>query len=428
MSNVFLWFLLVPLLILSSANGVSAAVVGYHMKTDVLTVGQRVISVSVEYDRPLKGVRLARDTLKVTVDAAGDGVAVEVPIIETFVSASADGDKPSDGKYAVIRFDPWTDPADTRRFDDAAFLTIPRDLNYNVTQKKPLMYADGSFEDVSGAPILKKGQYDNIISGFAAKSFESDGGALNYRLYTPEKRKGEKYPLVLALHGAGEAGDSNTSHITANIVAAAWAMPEVQMKHPSYVLAPQVPKSIYENGRFWAHRANESRTIALIKYLIANEPIDPARVYVSGLSMGGYGTWNMIADNPDIFAAAMPVCGFFGFEKGHFGPNRSDDAGNPKPTLPAPLVYGADELKELLGPAKDLPIRIFHAADDNLVDVENSRRAFEVLKSLGADVAYTEYPAEFSGIVSSGNPHYSWEVAYTDMDNIDWLFLNVKKK
>jgi predicted peptidase len=397
------------------------------MKTDVLTVGQRVILVSVEYGKPLKGARLARDTFKVTVDAAGDGVAVEIPITETFVSASVDGGMLSEGKYAIIRFDPWTDPADTRRFNEEAFLSELRDLNYNVTQKKPLMYADGSFENASGAAIPKKGQYDNIISAFAAKSFEIDGGALNYRLYTPEKRKGEKYPLVLVLHGAGEAGDCNTSHIIANIAVAAWAMPEVQMKHPAYVLAPQAPKSIYVNGRFWADRANESRTIALIEYLLANKPIDPARVYVSGLSMGGYGTWNMIADNPDIFAAAMPVCGFFGFEKGHFGPNRPD-GGNPKPILPAPLVYDADELKELLAPAKDLPIRIFHSADDDLVDVKNSRTAFEVLASLGADVAYTEYPAEFSGIVSSGNPHYIGEVVYTDMNNIDWLFSNVKKQ
>lgn len=427
MYKVFLLSMLVSLLVLSSANGASAAAVGYHMKTDVLAVGQRVISVSVEYGNPLNGARLAGDTFSVTVDAAGDGVAVEVPIIETFVSASVDGGTPSDGKYAIIRFDPWVDPADTRRFNEGAFLTELRDLNYNVTQKKPLMYADGSFENASGVSIPKKGQYDNIISDFAAKSFESDGAALNYRLYTPEKRKGEKYPLVLALHGAGEAGDSNTAHITANIVAAAWAMPEVQMKHPAYVLAPQVPKSIYENGRFWADRANESRTVALIEYLLANEPIDPARVYVSGLSMGGYGAWNMIADHPDIFAAAMPICGFFGFEKGHFGPNRPND-GNPEPVLPAPSVYSADELKELLEPAKDLPIRIFHAADDNMVNAENSRTAFEALKALGADVAYTEYPAEFSGIVSSGNPHNSWEAVYTDMDNIDWLFSNVKKR
>jgi predicted peptidase len=338
-----------------------------------------------------------------------------------------DGGVPADGKYAIIRFDPLTDPADTRRFNDGAFLTELRDLNYNVTQKKPLLYADGSFEGASGAAIPKKGQYDNVISDFAAKSFESDGGVLNYRLYTPEKRAGGKYPLVLALHGAGEAGDSNTAHITANIVAAAWAMPDVQMKHPAYVLAPQVPKSIYENGRFWADRVNEARTIALIKYLLANEPIDPARVYVSGLSMGGYGTWSMIADNPDIFAAAIPICGFFGFEKGHFGPNRPDDAGNPKPVLPAPSVYSVDELKELLAPAKDIPIRIFHAADDNMVDVKNSQTAFEALKAIGADVAYTEYPAEFAGIVSSGNPHNSWEPVYTDMNNIDWLFSNVKK-
>jgi predicted peptidase len=418
---------MVSLLILSSANGTSAAVVGYHMKTDMLTVGQRVISVSVEYDKPLNGARLARDTFSVTVDAAGDGVAVEVPIIETFVSASVNGNTPSDGKYVIVRFDPWTDPADTRRFNDKAFLTELRDLNYNVTQKKPLMYADGSFENASSASIPKKGHYDNIVSDFAAKSFESDGGVLNYRLYAPEKHKGDKYPLVLVLHGAGEAGDSNTAHITAGIIAAAWAMPEVQMKHPAYVLAPQIPQSIYVNGRFWADRTNEARTIALIKYLLANEPIDPARIYVSGLSMGGYGTWNMIADNPAIFAAAMPICGFFGFEKGHFGPNRPDE-GNPKVVLPAPAVYSTDELKELLAPAKDIPIRIFHASDDDTVNAENSRAAFEALKALGADVAYTEYPAEFSGIVSSGNPHFSWEVVYTDIDNIDWLFSNVKKQ
>jgi predicted peptidase len=122
----------------------------------------------------------------------------------------------------------------------------------------------------------------------------------------------------------------------------------------------------------------------------------------------------------------MPICGFFGFEKGYFGPGRKM-SGMPEIRLPAPAAYAAEELKDILAPVKELPIRFFHAADDNLVDVQNSRNAAEALKALGSEAEYLEYPAGYAGIVSAGNPHNSWESVYNNINNIDWLFSQRRK-
>jgi predicted peptidase len=405
-----------------------AGVSGYYLTTGVKPVGQRALSISVEYDKSLMETSLERGTYAVSVNANGDGTYVPVPITEIYVSAEADGTSPSRGRFVIVNFDAYDDASDTRYFNDALFLTFKRDVDYKVLQTKPFYFTDGTLQPASDEAIPKKGQKNLIVDDFAQSEFDGgEDGKLKYRLFSPTLKDGEKYPLVLFCHGAGEAGDNNEMHITASIGATVWAKPEVQAKHPSFVLAPQIPQSVYKNSLFWVDGKNERNTMALIKELIATKPIDPDRIYVQGLSMGGYGTWNFIADNPDFFAAAMPICGFFGFDKGFFGPGRNE-SGMPEVKRPAPAAYSAEELKTILAPVKDLPIRFFHAADDNLVVVENSRNAAAALRELGSKAEYLEFPAGYAGIVSAGNPHNSWEAVYDNMDNADWLFSHTKNK
>lgn len=216
---------------------------------------------------------------------------------------------------------------------------------------------------------------------------------LLYRLLSPKQREpGKKYPLVLFLHGAGERGDDNQAQL--KHVVGIFVTPENREKYPCFVLAPQCPA-----GRKWAevdwsaptHRQPENPsapmalTLKLIDQLVAEEPIDPARCYVMGLSMGGYGTWDVLARQPERFAAAVPMCG------------------------------GGDETTaERIA---HIPIWNFHGDKDPAVRVERSRRMVEALRAAGSKVKYTEY---------AGCGHDCWTPACKEPELLPWLFSQKK--
>ena len=140
---------------------------------------------------------------------------------------------------------------------------------------------------------------------------------LRYRWLAPPKvEKGTKYPLLLCLHGAGERGDDNGKQV--GHFKPLFGTAETRKAYPCYVVLPQVP-----NGELWATygwstkrdtmEERPSRSLALTKALVdelvKTEAIDQDRIYITGLSMGGYGTWEMIQRYPKYFAAAAPVCG-----------------------------------------------------------------------------------------------------------------------
>ena len=201
-----------------------------------------------------------------------------------------------------------------------------------------------------------------------------------YQLYVPEltvdsqgNYVGESLPLVVFLHGSGERGSDNQLQMER----ALWfAEPRVQDKHPSFILAPQCPLE-----RWWSPDLQIKQVRAIIDGLIEKYPIDIERIYVTGLSMGGFGTWEMLYSNPGMFAAAAPV-------RGGYDPARA-----------SALVT--------------VPTWVFHGDADEAVLVENSRTMVEALRALGAPVKYTEYP---------GVGHDSWTAAYHDDEFIEWLF------
>jgi predicted esterase len=199
---------------------------------------------------------------------------------------------------------------------------------------------------------------------------------LPYRLFHPPKYDpGTKYPLVLFWHGAGEVGVDNLGQLKDNGEFSFLTVSN-QAKFPCFYLLPQVGDSFSEFQILdWATN--------LLSYLEEQFSIDPDRFYVTGLSMGGFSTWAMIARYPDRVAAAIPMSGG--------------------------IVYNnfTDYLQSLR-----VPIWNFHAADDGSVPVSYSDQSVSALRGLGACINYTRYQTGGHGI---------WSVAYSTPGLVDWL-------
>lgn len=228
-----------------------------------------------------------------------------------------------------------------------------------------------------------------------AKTFKSpDGGTLPYRFLTPSKvEPGEKYPLVIFLHGAGERGTDNTKPMIHGV--AEFTKPEIRGKFPCYMIVPQCPEGARWVEVDWSADSHKQpvepskplrATLELIDVTLKEFPIDPKRVVITGLSMGGYGTFDAVARRPELFAAAAPVCG------------------------------GADEATA--AQLAKVPMWVFHGGKDTVVKPARSRNAVEAIKKAGGNVKYTEYP-------SVG--HDSWNPAYRDPALLEWL-LTAKQK
>ncbi len=233
------------------------------------------------------------------------------------------------------------------------------------------------------APSAAGGQ---DVDGFAARSFKSTNGVtMLYRLFIPSAEARKKaLPLVVYLHGAGGIGDDNLKQISGGNATGThvWTTPDAQRRHPTYVLAPQLPQ-----GAPWGAPGSDALSshaealVQLIAALTREFLVDPDRVYLTGQSLGGQGTWDIISKRPDLFAAAVPLCG----------------DGNPS----------------RVAAARRLPIWVFHGAQDPLVPVTGSRDLVAALRAVGSPVKYTEYPDV---------GHDVWTRAYLDPALADWLF------
>lgn len=213
------------------------------------------------------------------------------------------------------------------------------------------------------------------VDGFVARSFKM----MPYRLFVPTSYdKNQKYPLVLWLHGAGSVGNDNFKQISGASLRGThtWTTRQNQAKYPAFVLAPQTRRS-------WI--ADASTVVELLEAVKTEFSIDPQRVYIAGQSMGGYGTWNLIALRPDLFAAAIPLCG------------GGDTSGA------ATLVK--------------IPIWAFHGDADANVPVTESREMIAAIKQAGGSPRYTEY---------KGVGHEVWLKTFQERGLVDWLFAQRK--
>ena len=207
---------------------------------------------------------------------------------------------------------------------------------------------------------------------------------LYYRELLPENyNPHKKYPLVLFLHGAGERGSDNKAQLTHG--SKMFTNPVHREKYPAIVLFPQCSKNAwwdYEK-RSEERDAKLQAVKELLDSYLVKETVDTKRVYIMGLSMGGFGTFDLVCRFPDIFAAAIPICGG---------------------------ILPVERLKATAGKVK---FRIYHGDNDDTVPVENSRKAYRALKEYGADVEYFEF---------AGVNHNSWNPAFNQPDFLKWLF------
>jgi predicted peptidase len=242
---------------------------------------------------------------------------------------------------------------------------------------------------------------DPTLKPYQRGEFVSGGKTLPYRvLYPDHYDRTKKYPLILFLHGAGERGDDNEKQLVHG--ARLFLKDENRKSFPAIVVIPQCPED-----SFWAtvkvdrsvqplkfdfdyNAAPQWPLVAaneLVKKIASEEAVDKSRIYITGLSMGGMGTFESVYRYPELYAAALPICG------------------------------GAD------ANAYDKRVNktafwIFHGADDAVVNVNLSREMQAKLKSLKAENRYSEYP---------GVNHNSWDNAFADPAFLSWTFAHKRR-
>ena len=217
--------------------------------------------------------------------------------------------------------------------------------------------------------------------------------ALSYYLYQPEPAallKGVRLPLVVVLHHAGAEQRLADVLICNPESIGRWLEPEVRRAHPCYVVAPWSGGRHWEEGKWntitpaaGTPGENARLVLALVEQMVRDLPIDAGRIYLVGQSMGAFGVWDLLERRPDLFAAAIPVCG------------------------------GGDPAQ--VGRIKDMPIWAFHGDVDTVIPVERTRAMAAALEATGSRVfRYWEYPGADHDPCS--------ERAWTEPRLADWLF------
>ena len=206
-----------------------------------------------------------------------------------------------------------------------------------------------------------------------------------YRLFRPDVSR--KVPLVVYLHGSGGQGDDNEKQLMLGNTfgTRVWLLPANQKKFPCYVLVPQTDRGWvrYDEAAKVIPGLGEGARLVLevVDKLRSELPIDERRIYVTGQSMGGGGVWNLIANRPGFFAAAVACCG-----------SRTLDDGTA---------------------SVETPLWNFHGDADKTVPVEISRERIAARRKAGGRPLSTEY---------AGVGHNAWEWSFTEPDLVKWVF------
>lgn len=229
---------------------------------------------------------------------------------------------------------------------------------------------------------------------FQAHRYVSNSTVIPFRLYRSQKANSQySVPLVVFLHGAGERGDDNYRQLKHCVKY--FLDDTITGRYPFLLLVPQCPEGKRWVNTDWnlpSHQMESEPTaelqavMAVVDSLIGCGAVDPTRVYISGISMGGFGVWDALQRWPDRFAAAIAICG----------------GGDPSNT---------DRMK-------DLPIYIFHGLKDSVVLPSRSIEMYEALKATGShDYLLITYPNLY---------HQCWDQAFSTPGLFHWLFGNQK--
>lgn len=226
-----------------------------------------------------------------------------------------------------------------------------------------------------------------------------EGDSRAFRIYIPPGYTAARpWPLILSLHGAGERGHDNERQLAVGLAPALRARPE---RWPTLVVFPQAPEDTLWMG------GSAAAALAALEATRAEFNIDPERITLTGLSMGGHGAWYLAYRQPELFAAVVPVCGWVS----RIGLSR-DAAESPVPDADA-AAHGGDIFAALAARLCGVPVWSFHGTEDTAVPVEETRRAARALEAAGGGLArYTELP---------GVGHAAWEPAYGSAELAAWL-------
>ncbi len=231
-------------------------------------------------------------------------------------------------------------------------------------------------------------------AGFVVRTTTVDGATYRYQVFVPRRAEGGgRPPVILYLHGAGERGADGDLQTMVGLGPVVKGRAE---SFPAVVVLPQAPRDSVWSGAP-ARAAMQALDAALHEFRG-----DSARVYLTGLSMGGYGTWQLALEHPGRFAALVPICGGI----------RSPRAVASIRVAGVP-ADAADPYAYVAGRLVATPVWLFHGDADPAVPVGESRSMAEALRRAGGDVRYTEY---------AGVGHNSWESAYNEPELWRWLF------
>jgi predicted peptidase len=239
-------------------------------------------------------------------------------------------------------------------------------------------------------------EWEKQYSSFQFKVSRKNGNILPFRFYQPILDQDKKYPLVVLMHGAGERGFDNRLQFLRLKSIPFWE------KYPCFIIAPQCPPESTDGSKIdltWvdtpfgapSHLMKNTPTwplqltMDLLDSIIARNPVDTDRIYVTGLSMGGFATLELLQRRPDKFAAAIPI------------------SGGGDTTLANRLI--------------NIPLWVFHGSEDKVVLTQRSRDMVKCITNAGGNPKYTEYP---------GIGHDAWSKTYNNQEVWDWLFLQRK--
>jgi predicted peptidase len=230
-------------------------------------------------------------------------------------------------------------------------------------------------------------------TGFLNRKVTVEGTDYRFVVYLPPDWTAErKWPVMLFLHGAGERGDDG---LIQSEVGLGGAIRRHVDRYPAVVVMPQCRRNIW-----WTEPSMMAQALAALDQSVKEFSGDTDRLYLTGLSMGGYGTWGIGAKYPGKFAALAPVCGGIRLPAKVAQQQQQSDNGSTDPYAEAAKKVGGT------------PVWVFHGGADPTVPVTESRKMVEAIKSASGNVRYTEY---------EGVGHNSWDKAYNEPEFPTWV-------
>lgn len=300
---------------------------------------------------------------------AAPTVSKPAPIVRDWKSATG-----REMKAELLEFD--TKEIRIKRTADLAIVKVP----LTALGEEDKAYIQGLLHERMLDTSLTEGPYAKRITGSFVKATSNQG--LNYQIYgNPQWDNKQRYPLVIWLHGSGQSGSDNEAQMGG--ATGVFTSSTNQTERPCFMIAPQCPSA--DIG--W-NKAVADQLMALIADLASKLPIDMKRLYLTGSSMGGFGSFSLAVKYPQVFAAVVPLCG------------------------------GSDVKNAAV--LKAVPIWAFHGDKDDMVPVERTRNVMNAITAAGGELA------KYDELVGAG--HGITGMVYSKPELHQWMFSQVRKQ